>query len=83
MDINTIESALSECEQIKSRHDGVHRIHGILSCFGAYKHFISEGLWEECNKEHDFEKDFDFMIKDMRHIDRTGFPLKLIEGKYE
>ena len=76
MDIDTITSALEEVIAIQNRHDGVHIIHGIAACFGCYKKWVEEGIWEKNNKQHDFQKDFDSMLKEARHIDKTGFLLK-------
>lgn len=77
MDIEIITFALDEAKQIQSRRDGVHSIHGIVSVLGAYKVWVEKGIWDKNNQGNvDFEASFDFLIRSMRNIDKTGFPLK-------
>lgn len=76
MDITTIENAINEVEQIRARHDGVHQIHGIWPALHSYRDWVKQGRWEDVIDGHDFAADFEHMMKQARHIDRTGFPLR-------
>ena len=61
-------AALEEARLIVSRHDGVHVVHGLLSCVLNIKSHAARGYYDAGMKTH-----MESVMARLRRIDRTGF----------
>ncbi len=69
--LSEVESALLEVEQILSRHDGIHTLHGIFCSIKCNKALLNRGIWEDS-----LEVYFRENLVRARVIDQTGFDPK-------
>ncbi len=69
--LHILQAAADEVAAIRSRHDGVHVIHGIYCAMLGYQQFAAAGLWTQVLQEG-----FETQLVRARQIDRTGFDAK-------
>ncbi len=63
-----IDAALAEAELIRSRHEGVHAVHGLVTAMRICRSLHQEGGW--CPRT---ARVFHAAVRKLRCLDRTGF----------
>lgn len=73
---SVVRSALDEVIQIKGRRDGVHMIHQIYATIFTYLEWINKAHIPPAEMAL-MQRDFFQLMRRARHIDQTGFDLKM------
>ena len=72
--LDKLVAALEEAKAIQSRHDGVHSIHNIVACIGAWIDIMRKGWWEE-DKDGKFTKYFENAVENETTEKKTATAL--------
>jgi hypothetical protein len=67
--LSEIETAIEEAEIVRSRHDGVHVLHGYVTILHFCRYVLMNGDWSPVNAVR-----FRQTMVNLRCVDRTGFP---------
>lgn len=66
--LQEIDEAVAEAELIRSRHEGVHAVHGLVTALRICRELYREGDW--CPRTAQVYHE---AVRRMRSLDRTGF----------